>query len=243
MTRKRFEAAFGTSCAVLPVIHVLDSDQMSSNMEITAEAGAAGCFLINHDFSVEDFLPLIVEARARFPDIWLGVNLLGYYADEAFPVLKDLETKGTRIDGFWADNAGIDEFAVEQDVALEIDEARQRSGWDGLYFGGTAFKYHRTVAPEHYGRVAQTAAGFMDVVTTTGPATGKAADPSKIDAFREAVDDYPIAIASGITPENAGLFQSADCFIVATGINHPGDFYNIDPDRLRRLLEITKAVD
>ena len=56
------------------------------------------------------------------------------------------------------------------------------------------------------------------------------------------VCDAPLALASGITPENALNYAAdVDCFMVATGINPPGDFYNIDPQRLRQLLTITRT--
>ena len=51
-----------------------------------------------------------------------------------------------------------------------------------------------------------------------------------------------IPIGVGITPENAHLYMDdVDGFMVATGINRPGDFYNIDPARLGALLDLTRA--
>ena len=61
---------------VLPVIHVLDETQTARNVELSVSSGAAGVFLINHDFGVEQFLPIIRHVRARFPSVWLGVNFL-----------------------------------------------------------------------------------------------------------------------------------------------------------------------
>jgi predicted TIM-barrel enzyme len=82
----------------------------------------------------------------------------------------------------------------------------------------------------------------MDVVTTSGPATGMEADDRKIGTFRNATGDAPLALASGVTPENAGRYAEADAFLVATGINHDGNFYDIDPARLRRLLSVTEEL-
>ena len=77
----------------------------------------------------------------------------------------------------------------------------------------------------------------MDVVTTSGVATGVAADIDKIDVFRESCSDTPLAVPSGVTPDNAADYMHrVDCILVATGINVPGDFYNIDEVRLRRLI-------
>ncbi len=242
MKRDQFHAHFRSSgTVVLPVIHVLDTEQTLTNIRTLFTEGAHGCFLINHDFSIEPFLPIIRAARQAFPSLWLGVNFLGLYAHEAFSELARLDKDNVSIDGYWADDARINETGLDQSEAEVIAIARQASGWRGLYFGGTAFKYQRSVAPEDYSSAARAATAFMDVVTTTGPGTGEAADPAKIDAFRKGAGDHAIAVASGITPENAATFSSADCFIVATGINYDGDFYNIDPDRLRDLLSITRS--
>ena len=49
------------------------------------------------------------------------------------------------------------------------------------------------------------------------------------------------ALASGITPENAHAYMAdVDGFMVATGINRDGDFYNIEPAKLSRLLKLTR---
>ena len=245
MNRMHFRRLFKTAGpAVLPVIHVRDAGQACRNAAVAIEAGAQGVFLINHDFAREELVPILGEVRARFPSLWLGVNFLAVTGRDAFPVLGRLEAEGVEIDAYWADDARIDECASadEQDEAAEIEAAREASGWTGLYFGGTAFKKQRPVAPADHEAAARTAAAWMDAVTTSGVATGKAADRAKIAAFRRGCGDAPLALASGVTPENAaGYAADVDAMLVATGINRSGDFYEIDPARLRRLLAVTRA--
>ena len=62
-------------------------------------------------------------------------------------MLGELARDGTTVDGYWADNACIDEHsdAEHQTVAKRIQDAYRISGWRGLYFGGTAFKLQRHV--------------------------------------------------------------------------------------------------
>ena len=75
---------------------------------------------------------------------------------------------------------------------------------------------------------------------TSGIATGHEADLDKIATFRAALGEAALGLASGITPENAGRYAAdVDIFLVATGINFDGDFYNIDPARLDALLAVT----
>lgn len=243
MNRIDFHKAFrAPGPVVLPVIHVLDTPRTLRNIEILLEAGCPGCFLINHDFAVERFEPIIREVRARFPSLWMGVNFLAVTGRDAFPILGRMEADGCVVDAYWADDARIDERAARQTEAEEIDDVRTGSGWSGMYFGGTAFKKQRPVADADLGRAARIGAEWMDVVTTSGIATGEEADDTKIATFREAIGDAPLALASGISPDNAHRYAGVDCFMVATGINDPGNFYDINAQRLATLLTITRQL-
>jgi uncharacterized protein len=72
-------------------------------------------------------------------------------------------------------------------------------------------------------------------------ATGKAVDLSKIKTFRRSIGDTALTLASGITPENAHHYlNDVDGFMVATGINNDGDFYNINAQKLAQLLKLTR---
>lgn len=227
---------------VLPVIHALDAGQVNENIRILVGEGAPGCFLINHDFGIEPFLPVIGEVRSAWPSLWMGVNFLSVTGRDAFPILGELETSDCPIDAYWADDARIDETGQDPSEARQIAAVRAASGWQGLYFGGTAFKKQRPVDPARWQGAAREAVPFMDVVTTSGVATGEEADLGKIRDFRAGTGDAPLALASGVTPENARNYADADAFLVATGINRPGDFYNIDPARLARLMRIAREI-
>ena len=243
MDRSAFHRLFKCPGPVVtPVIHVQDLRQTLGNIGHAVRLGAPGLFLINHDFPVEHFLPILRAARAECPDLWLGVNFLAQPGNVAFPVLGQLAQEGCVIDAYWADDARMDERQATQTEAESIAAIRAASGWKGLYFGGVCFKKQRPVDPtlnEHSARIARP---FMDVVTTSGLATGHATDLSKIEDFRRGLGAAPLAIASGVTPENAADYAAdVDCFLVATGINRKDDFYNIDPARLSALLDLTRA--
>lgn len=243
MQRADFHKIFQCSGPViLPVIHVLDDARTAANIDHIIDAGLKGCFLINHDFGIDAFLPVLDAIRGRYPDFWIGVNFLAVTGLKAFPILADLDERGVRIDAYWADDARIDESAVTQEEADNIAATRADCGWKGLYFGGTAFKKQRPVDPKDYARAAGIAGGFMDVVTTSGIATGHSADLGKLAEFRGALPDRPIALASGITPDNATDYDMVDCFMVATGINFENDFYNIDPARLSQLVDVCRGM-
>ena len=241
MNRDEFHKLFkAPGPVVLPVIHVLDTKQTDENIRVLIGEGAAGVFLINHDFGVDGFTPILRETRAAWPRLWMGCNFLAVTGRDAFPVLGDLAREGCPVDAYWADDARIDENGKDASEAEEIARVRAGSGWDGLYFGGTAFKKQRPVDPGDYYPAAVEATRYMDVVTTSGIATGEAADLNKIEDFRAGAGSTPLAIASGITPENAREYADVDAFLVATGINKDGDFYNIDATRLAALMKTTR---
>jgi predicted TIM-barrel enzyme len=244
MNRYDFQQRFDTSGPViLPVIHVHDAEQARRNIEVAIGGGCPGVFLINHDFETDKLIPIIQEMRQLFPDYWIGVNFLAVTGKIAFPILGALQANGVQVDGYWADDARMDERRAEDDQpeADEIAAVRKSSGWSGLYIGGTAFKKQREVDPTQYAKSARLATEYMDVVVTSGVATGHAADVDKIETFREHCGDTALGLASGITPQNAAQYADAvDLFMVATGINFEEDFYNIDPDRLKHLMHLTQ---
>lgn len=243
MDRSSFHRLFKTPGPVVtPVIHVLDRGQALANIAHVARLGAPGVFLINHDFPADDFLPILRDVRLNCPDLWLGVNFLAQPGRVAFPILGRLADEGCQIDAYWADDACMDERQPRQTEAEAISAIRAASGWSGMYFGGVCFKKQRPVDPALNEYSARIARSFMDVVTTSGVATGQATDPTKIADFRRGLGNAPLAIASGVTLDNAASYAAdVDCFLVATGINHPGDFYTIDPARLGALLDLTRA--
>jgi predicted TIM-barrel enzyme len=53
--------------------------------------------------------------------------------------------------------------------------------------------------------------------------------------MKAALGDVPLAIASGITPENVGDYlEMADCFLVATGISK--SWLAFDEERVREFV-------
>ena len=76
----------------------------------------------------------------------------------------------------------------------------------------------------------------MEVVCTSGRRTGVAADVPKVRIMREAIPDVPLALASGVTPENVdGFLPYVEAYLVATGIEER--FGVLDPARTKALAD------
>lgn len=221
---------------LLPVIHISDLYQTLRNVEIANKAGADGVFLINHGEMSMSLYDTAYNVNKAFPDTWLGWNCLGLETVYAFSGLPEF------LKGMWADNAHIHEgkdgeLSLETAKTIASNRAMDAS-FEGLYFGGFAFKY--TQQPKDLEQAAQHARNYIDVITTSGPGTGHAADVDKISRIRSAIGDHPLAIASGITPENVGEFLPyVDYFLVATGISD--SFHELNADKTRALRDRIKS--
>lgn len=191
---QQYKKTFPNHHVILAVIHVSSSEQTLRNSNIAREAGCDGIFLINHGVPFGNLLKIHHTVVNEFPDWWIGVNGLGLAPEDVFHEISN------EVTGVWVDNAMIDEYCEHQTKAEKIQDSRMESGWKGLYFGGVAFKYQRPV--QSLTKAACLAMQYMDVVTTSGPGTGQAASREKIKKMKKALGDFPLAIASGITPKN-----------------------------------------
>jgi uncharacterized protein len=228
--------AYSRSRVLLPVIHPVNEATALSSVAVAVGAGCRGIFLINQGMSSSEVLQLVMTVRRLHPKLWVGVNLLGHSPAEILSL--GLAACEGRLDGIWSDNAHIDESATQQPQAQAFVEARQALKWDGLFFGGVAFKYQRDVAASQLGAAGAAAAPYMDVVCTSGPGTGHAADVDKVANLRDGMPETsPLALASGITEDNVRTYlPDVQVFLVGTGIESA--FGVLDATKVKRLADI-----
>lgn len=233
----RIVDVFGTSPVLLPVVHPIGREEALTSVRIVHDLGVRGVFLIDQGMAEREVLALVHTARERYPALWIGLNLLTRTPSRALSIA--LAVCGT-IDGIWSDNAGIDECGLEHLSAEEFAFVRDTAGWKGLYFGGVAFKYQREVAAKDLGRAAEMSLPYVDVLCTSGPGTGYAADVEKVRALRAGLGDHAMALASGVTPENVRSYLPyVQAFLVGTGIER--QLGVLDPAKIEALLKAMQA--
>jgi len=220
-----FRKVFKGKHTFLAVVHVEGGAQALRNARIAEQEGADGIFLINHSISYVSLVECYREIREQLPGFWIGLNCLDLGMSAVSYIPKDTA-------GVWIDNAGVSEGRNPVVGAQEFARLRRDSEWFGVYFGGVAFKYQGHI--KNVARVAKLAVPFVDVITTSGPGTGMAADLTKICKMKMAIGNHPLAIASGITPENVEKYMPyVDCFLVATGISD--SHTELNPFKVRKL--------
>lgn len=233
---------------VLPVIHVTSG---SSDPEATAhrnanlafEEGADGVFIIGHGYT-GDLIALANEIKAVGSERWVGVNCLNLDTHEVIE-------RAAGLDAVWTDNAEIDETGTNHWYPHYVwllknflywnerkcDECGNVSKTKMAYFGGLAFKYQRKIV--NLEAAAREASKYMDFICTSGDGTGHAPEVHKIKELAKGAS-VPIAIASGITPENVTKYLPyAKAFLVATGIS--SDFDNLNRELVAALIREVRA--
>jgi predicted TIM-barrel enzyme len=221
---------------LLPVIHPVNEATALASVEVAIAANCRGVFLINQGMTSAEVLQLVMTVRRLHPQLWVGVNLLGHRPEEVLAM--GLAACEGRLDGIWSDNAHIDETSSEQPIAQAFVDARRAVQWQGLYLGGVAFKYQREVPPAQLGAAGAAAAPYMDVVCSSGPGTGHAADLEKVASLRDGmVETSALALASGVTEANVRTFlPDVQAFLVGTSIE--SSFGVLDPMKTKRLADI-----
>jgi len=228
-----FQRVFKKPRVFLPVIHPVTKAVALQSIDTAVHAGADGIFLINQGMTASQVLDFIPEVRQRYEQLWIGVNLLGVKPEEVITLVANLS-----VDGIWSDNAEIDELSDAQPAGERFRHVRREHGWQGLYFGGVAFKYQREVAEALLPDAARKASPWMDVITSSGPGTGYAATVEKVRALRSGAGEHPLALASGVSPENVDRFLPyVDAFLVATEIETAKYSGILVPERTKQLAE------
>ena len=199
---------------ITPVIHVEGIHQLRRNLDVAVEAHVDGVFLINHDIHATDLATLFENIRPDYADLWIGLNFLGMSPHWAGAL-------SSAADGLWMDKVPPQRLEVSIPV-----------------FGGVGFKYqHSYLTLEEE---VQRALSRVDVLVTSGPATGQAAEPKKVQSIKEMAPHKPLGLASGLTPENVRDYLPwVDWLLVATGVSQ--DFTNLCPIKLRDFTQAARG--
>lgn len=195
---------------LIPVIHTVNHEQVIYNAKLCADNGISKIFLIDHridDDSIKKMDEYLNYIRDMIhPKMDIGVNFLQLDTKDAM-----IKAEEMKFDFLWADKSYIEPNSMEK--ASEILDYQKRI-W---YFGCVAFKYQKQ--PKDLQWVCERACELMDVITTSGPGTGKPPSLHKIKSMRNFIGKRKLAIASGVDSENKKMFDEyVDYYLVASSI-------------------------
>ncbi|MCK9446457.1 hypothetical protein M0Q50_06160 [bacterium] len=199
---------------IIPVIHMLNQNQVLTNVKTCIECGIKKIFLINHQVSEEELIDCANRVKQEYTNLWIGINILGISTESAI-------NKNLPFDGLWCD------------ATISSEDSKKYRNFKGMFFGGLSFKYQPQ--PKDLKIACDDATLSTDVATTSGVGTGKAANVDKIKTIREYLGNHPMAIASGVSSENIHNYKDiVDYLLVASSITSSNEM--IYKEKLMELL-------
>jgi predicted TIM-barrel enzyme len=213
---------------ILPVIHYLDDHTTLTEATLAFDAGADGVFLISHGGQDEALYMPAAVIKGRYKHKLVGMNLLATDNMKALDCVKSLG-----LDMLWMDAPGVSSQGATDQAKALVAAARNHHK-PLMLFGSVAFKYQ----PEDPNppSAALRAVKLGMIPTTSGVATGQPPTVEKISDMRDVIGPTePLAVASGITPKNVGLYAPLlSHILVSTGVSM--DEYHLDVEKLSALI-------
>lgn len=217
---------------VIPVIHHknLDTSLYNANLAFSCECDAV--FVISMHGNDNAAFETAKEIKNLYPNKLIGVNALTLKPIDA---LSKSHLLG--LDMTWTDDTGIYRDTSNQPSLVKeyIEFINKHSKHE--FYGSFSFKYQ--VADNNPELTATIITDYNMIPTTSGEATGIAADVNKIinisNSLREKSSQYRLALASGLTPKNIKTYSPyiTDA-IVSTGVSK--DFYTFDEKLLHEFI-------
>lgn len=180
-----------------------------------------------------------IAAEVQLP---MGVNVLRNDAHAALAIAAAAGAAFIRINVHTG--AMLTDQGIIEGEAAETLRSRARFAPGVAIFADHLVK-HATpmVAPD----IVQSAKdlrhrGCADAIIVTGAETGAGADPHRLQMLREALDDVPLLIGSGLDAKNAAAFADADGAIAGTSMKRGGRVgAPVDQRRVERVVRAFKA--
>lgn len=215
---------------VWPVIHVKNYPDSVGAAQLARAHGCAGVFLISMMGYDDELRPTLLCIRKDVPDLLVGANYLG----ERLPAAAYLRSQREGFDATWVDWSGC----VSGGSLPEGEEVARVRRPGHKFFAGVAFKGQQPDSAPGWSAKRAIQLGYIP--TTSGPATGHAPLPKKIQNIRAVLNPSDdLAIASGLTPENIATFAPMISHaLVATGISNENGF---DPAKLHAFVENSRG--
>jgi uncharacterized protein len=258
------EELFGTDRAVVGMVHVAALpgtplsarpmaaiiEQAVSEARLLAEGGFDAIMIENmHDRpylrqrvgpEITSAMTAILDAVRAAVDKPLGVQILAGANREALAAAMAGGASFIRAENFVFAHVADEGLMPEAEAGPLLRYRREIGAEHIRIFADVKKKHssHAITADVDLARTAKAAEFFgADAIVVTGTATG---EPVAIEDVREAgaAVELPIAIGSGITPDNLPrLWEWADIFIVGSFFKQDGRWHNPpDPDRVEALM-------
>lgn len=270
-----FQELFGTPKALIGVVHLLPlpgSPLWRGNMNSVVTRALADAQALEdggaHGLIVENFgdapfstgsvkahtvaaMALLVKAVIDQSGLPVGINVLRNDPISALAIGVVTGARFVRANVHYGVMAA-DEGLIQGRADKTLRYRRNLIGDEGIkIFADVLVKHAVPIGITDIGHVAEETVhrGLADAIIVTGTATGAPALQQDVAIVKNAVQDAPVLVGSGVDEHNAEAFLAlADGAIVGTSLKVDGVVHNpVDLNRVKRLArrfkEVSSAVD
>ena len=203
--------------------------------------GTAGERLAAHQVAFMARVAAACKARLGLP---IGVNCLRNDAPAAVGIAAACTLDFIRVNvhtGAYVTDQGL----IEGEAHHTLGYRRQLGASQVAILADVLVKHAAPLADLDPGEATRDCVrrGLADGVIVTGQATGSPASAKLLEEVRQAANNAPVFVGSGVTPDNAAkLAPLSEGAIVGTYFKEDGQVHNpVDPARVRRLAKVLEG--
>ena len=218
---------------LLPVLSCYNVEQFKKNIinlyPLILDNSVSGVFLLSTNTTIDVIADVYNWTKSTYPNIWIGINLIGENIFKVFKFIKNVNP-----DGIWIDNSYMNNIS-NMGIPELIQDQFEQLNWNGLYFGGIMFKYQSN-CNNYDEQILLNTHKYMDVLITSGNGTGIEIEESKLNyIYNNVKNNITIAVASGITEKNIKKIQNkSNIYVVRSSIVNENN--DIDIEKLKELI-------
>jgi predicted TIM-barrel enzyme len=236
MTKERLKNLFGIEKPIIGMIHLAGENEKErvtralEELTIYQENEVDGAIIEDYHGTAEDILPVLTRSLGRGYKIIRGVNVLRC-PYSSFPFANS-RGKFVQFDSVQTQDLNVENYNKLRGKYPEI-----------FVFGGVEFKGKQPTG-NPLKKDLEEAKTRCDAIVTTGPAIGFETPVEKLLLHREILEDFPLIVGAGVTPDNVyDSLSIADGAIVGSCFKPEGDtMLPVDPQRVHDLMDVVREI-
>lgn len=219
VANNKFYEVFGYKPPKIAMIHLAGKEigedpvnRALDEIEIYETGGIDAIIVENYHGSIFDVERTLEKIKNCGTGLIVGINIL----PNEYTVAFDMAEK------YGADFIQMDYVAgryYQGELNANIYERCREKYPDIVVLGGVWPKYYTPIQGSDLELDLKKGMDRADAIVVTGEGTGIETSIEKIDRFREIIDDFPLIVGAGVTPDNAHeQLENADGVIVGSSL-------------------------
>lgn len=229
---------FGVDKPIMGMLHLKGESRneilarMLRETDVYTENGVDAVIVENYFGNMNDVEASLVLLEKERPMVVRGVNVL----DDYFTSYRFAQQYGGT---FMQVDSAAGHLVPDDDKKYGEMIKPLRESSNLFVLGGVRFKYQPYLSGRSLETDLMIAKERCDAIVVTGEKTGMPTSLEKVKEFRDILNEFPIIIGAGMTPENCfDQLKISDGAIVGSTFKLDGITSNeVDPERVKRLME------